>query len=90
MEDDKHKWSSWSYSSAEYWPYGFLLGTPFSLSLQYNNRDANGFFGHSGEVLNTLGLYLAPKQVDRRYTSSSNYDIRVKLKAASPARDSVL
>jgi hypothetical protein len=48
-------------SGAEYGPYGFPLGTPFSLSLQHSNSHIIGFFGRSGEILNALGLYLAPR-----------------------------
>ncbi|TVU06313.1 hypothetical protein EJB05_49520 [Eragrostis curvula] len=48
-------------SGAEYGPYGFPLGTPFSLSLQHSNSHVIGFFGRSDEVLNALGLYLAPR-----------------------------
>lgn len=48
-------------SGAEYGPYGFRLGTPFSLSLHHSNSHIIGFFGRSGEYLNALGLYLAPR-----------------------------
>ncbi|GJN03369.1 hypothetical protein PR202_ga20806 [Eleusine coracana subsp. coracana] len=48
-------------SGAEYGPYGFPLGTPFSLSLHHSNSHIIGFFGRSDGVLNALGLYLAPR-----------------------------